>query len=53
MGVIMVHGMLPGDHVNMLVENSPYVWSAQFERRTKSRSSRKFQQEFERIRKGY
>lgn len=53
MGVIIVNGALPHDHVHMFVEIPPHVSVSDFVRRVKGRSSRKIQQEFEHIRKRY
>lgn len=53
MGVIIINGALSKDHVHKFVEIPPQVSVSDFVRRAKGRSSRKIQQEFERIRKRY
>ncbi len=51
MGVTIINGALPRDHVHMFVEIPPHVPVSDFVRRAMRRSSRKIQQEFEHIRK--
>ena len=53
MGVTIINGALTKDHVLMFVEIPPHVSASDLVRRAKVRSSRKIQQEFERIRKRY
>ncbi len=53
MGVTIINGALPRDHVHVFVEIPPHVAVSDFVRRAEGRSSRKIQQEFKHIRKRY
>ena len=53
MGVTIVSGVLSRDHVHMFVEILPHIRVCEFVRKTKGRSPRKIQQQFEHICKCY
>ena len=53
MNVTIIKGLLPRDHVHMFVEIPPHVAVSAFVQKAKGRSSRRIQQEFEHMRKGY
>jgi len=52
-GVSILHGVLPGDHVQMFVSVPPKLAISDLVRRTEGRSSHRVQREFPEIRKRY
>lgn len=53
LGIKIINGVLPADHVHIMAEIPPHISVSRFVKIAKGRSSRKIQQEFPEIRRKY